>query len=103
MYYNSRNSDRFWVETSGNVTSYELRRRDDDPHVRTDGQPGWGGTSRPYDRDSYIGNPMFVNEPRYNDFFTQPGSIARNRAAQTPEQATICGSGPDIGFLESCF
>jgi hypothetical protein len=103
LYYNSRDSDRFWIETSAATASnYELIRSADG-FVTTGGARGWGGNSRPYDRNSLIGNPLFVDEPRYNDFFTQQGSPARDRAAQTPEQTTICGNGPDIGFLESCF
>jgi hypothetical protein len=102
LYYNSRESERFWVETSAAAPKpYELIRNADG-YATTDGVRGWGGNNRPYDKDSLIDNPLFVNEPRYNDFFTQQGSRARDRAAQTPEQAPICGNSPDIGFLESC-
>ena len=102
LYYNSRDSDEFWVETSAATRApYELVRSADG-FVTTGGVRGWGGNNRPYDKDSLIDNPLFVNEPRYNDFFTQQGSRAPDRAAKTPEQTTICGNGPDIGFLESC-
>jgi hypothetical protein len=61
-----------------------------------------------YDPSSVIGSdPMFVDNPRSNDFFTKTGSPARDRALPEPRMVdlanqTYCGAGPDIGFLESC-
>jgi hypothetical protein len=102
LYYNSRNSNRFRIETmTATSTPYELVRAPDG-FVTTGASRGWGSNNRPYDRTSYIDNPMFINSPRYNDFYTQQGSRARDNAVQSPEQATFCGNGPDIGFLESC-
>jgi hypothetical protein len=102
LYYNSRNSNRFRVDTmTATSTPYEFVRAADG-YVTTGGVRGWGGNNRPYDKASFIDNPMFVNLPRYNDFYTQQGSKARDNAAQTPEQVAVCGNGPDIGFLESC-
>ena len=46
-------------------------------------------------------DPMFVAEPRYNDFYTRAGSPARDVALT--KVPVVCGSGSDIGFLESCF
>jgi hypothetical protein len=57
---------------------------------------------RGYDTTSVIDkDPLFVPVPRYNDFYTLPGSPARDEAAPTGEP--FCFSGLDIGFLESCF
>jgi hypothetical protein len=61
-----------------------------------------------HDTTSVIGkDPMFVDSPRTNDFYTVPGSPARDRALLEPLQVdpangTYCKAGPDIGFLESC-
>jgi len=56
---------------------------------------------------SIVADPMFVDDPRNNDFYTKPGSPARDVAlreplAVDPANSTYCDSGPDIGFLESC-
>ena len=103
LYYNSRNSSRFRIETSPVTPNpYEELIRDSGGFVTTNGARGWGSNNRPYDRNSFIDNPIFINKPRYNDFYTQQGSRARDNATQTPEQSPICGNGPDIGFLESC-
>ena len=55
--------------------------------------------TRGFEKTSYFQNPMFVTNPRYNDFYTQPTSPARNTAIHTT--IPFCGAGPDIGFLES--
>jgi Right handed beta helix region len=64
--------------------------------------------------DSLIGDPKFVADPATNDYFTQPGSPARDAAAPVPasvlDPATYCddpgdpdtNAEPDIGFLETC-
>jgi len=50
-------------------------------------------------------DPMWVADPVTNDYYTQPGSPARDAAApvqaSVSDPATYCGA-PDIGFLESC-
>lgn len=46
-------------------------------------------------------DPLFVSDPRYNDFFTQSGSPARD-AAHPVDDTAFCGAGPDVGFLETC-
>jgi hypothetical protein len=57
---------------------------------------------------SLVGDPMFVDDPAYNDFYTEPGSPAQDHAAAVPvavgDPVTYCrdGNPPDIGFLESC-
>jgi hypothetical protein len=62
--------------------------------------PAWHGQTG-QDQDSRVGDPMFVPDPANNDYYTLPGSPARDRAVPTPG-VTFCGSGPDIGFRESC-
>lgn len=57
-------------------------------------QRGQDGTSR-------ISDPLFVDDPRNNDFFTKSNSPARDRAISLGY--AFCFDGPDIGFLESCF
>jgi hypothetical protein len=57
----------------------------------------WRG--RGFDVHSKVGNPRWVPNPRVNGFYTQDGSPARNAAIRTIY--TFCGTGPDIGFLES--
>jgi hypothetical protein len=58
--------------------------------------------ARGYDSASVIDkDPLFVPNPRHNDFYTLPGSPARDVAAPTGEP--FCFTGLDIGFLESCF
>jgi hypothetical protein len=64
-----------------------------------------------YDKDSFIDeNPQFVANPSNNDYYTEPGSKARNNALPEPlavdpghGPSSYCHMGPDIGFLESCF
>jgi hypothetical protein len=53
------------------------------------------------DPNSVEKDPMLVADPRMNDFFTRPGSPARD-VAHRVDQLPFCGTGPDIGFLESC-
>jgi hypothetical protein len=67
--------------------------------------------------DSKIGDPMFINDPVENDYYTQPGSPARDMArlvppgVNDPTNLPYCDdpadqdeiAQPDIGFLESCF
>ena len=59
----------------------------------------WKAVSQ-QDASTLLANPTFVADPLNNDFFTLPGSLARDRAIATG--TTPCGSGPDVGFLESC-
>jgi hypothetical protein len=65
---------------------------------------------------SVFGDPLYVPDPRSNDYFTQRGSPARDTAAAVPaavaDPRTYCDDPspgetdtnpePDIGFLESC-
>jgi hypothetical protein len=53
-----------------------------------------------YDTDSIFKDPLFIADPRNNDFYTLPNSPARDVAIPIGE--TYCWEGPDIGFLESC-
>ena len=60
-----------------------------------------------HDRTSIFKDPMFVDDPRANDYYTKPGSPARDVALHEPRyvdaaNSTYCHAGPDIGFLESC-
>jgi hypothetical protein len=60
-----------------------------------------------HDRSSIFKDPMFVDDPKANDYFTKPGSPARDVALHEPRyvdaaNSTYCHAGPDIGFLESC-
>jgi len=60
-----------------------------------------------YDRTSVFQDPMFVDDPRNNDYYTKPGSPARDVALHEPlsvdsRNSTYCAEGPDIGFLETC-
>jgi acid phosphatase type 7 len=57
--------------------------------------------------ESIVADPMFVDDPRNNDYHTKPGSPARDVALHEPlavdgANSTYCHEGPDIGFLESC-
>jgi hypothetical protein len=52
------------------------------------------------DATSRSGDPLFVDQPTMNDYYTRPGSPARD-AALNIVGATSCGNGPDIGFRES--
>jgi hypothetical protein len=56
---------------------------------------------------SIVNDPMFVADPRNYDFYTKPGSPARDVALHEPRfvdaaNYEYCHAGPDIGFLESC-
>ncbi len=57
---------------------------------------------------SLIGDPQFVTDPTNSDYYTEPGSPARDRAtplsAAVGDPVTYCldNNPPDIGFLESC-
>ncbi|MDQ3912308.1 MAG: C40 family peptidase [Actinomycetota bacterium] len=60
-----------------------------------------------YDRTSVFKDPMFVDDPRNNDYYTKSGSPARDVALHEPmfvdtANSNYCDAGPDIGFLESC-
>jgi hypothetical protein len=52
------------------------------------------------DGTSVFADPGFVDDPTINDYYTQPGSPARD-AALDIVGAARCGAGPDIGFRES--
>ncbi len=59
------------------------------------------------DASSRVADPLFVADPRANDFYTQPGSPARDAALplSIPApvlQGSVCGAGSDLGLLESC-
>lgn len=59
-----------------------------------------------HDRTSIFKDPLFVDDPRNNDYYTKPGP-ARDVALPEPRfvdaaNYNYCGAGPDIGFLESC-
>jgi hypothetical protein len=50
-------------------------------------------------------DPRIVADPRVNDYFTRPGSPARNTALDNSGQPRPCAGAeapPDIGFKESC-
>jgi hypothetical protein len=73
---------------------------------RTTTLAGWRSATG-QDKSSLVADPRFVSEPRSNDFYTQPGSPARDVALPLSIPATLlsgstCGAGPDLGFLESC-
>ena len=56
---------------------------------------------------SIVADPMFVDDPRNNDFYAKPGSPARDIALREPlsvdpRNSAYCGDGPDIGFLKTC-
>jgi Protein of unknown function (DUF1565) len=60
-----------------------------------------------YDQTSVFKDPMFVANPSKNDYYTEPGSQARDKALHEPlsvdpGHSSYCHMGPDIGFLESC-
>jgi hypothetical protein len=65
----------------------------------------WQATDRDIKRTalprSAWASPKFVPDPTSNDYFTQPGSPARD-AALNNTGSTYCKVRPDIGFLESC-
>jgi len=52
------------------------------------------------DASSRHGDPLFVDDPTMNDYYTRFGSPARD-AALNIVGASYCGAGPDIGFRES--
>jgi hypothetical protein len=67
---------------------------------------GWRSTTG-QDKSSLVGDPLFVSDPLNNDYYTQPGSPARDVALPLVIPATLlsgstCGAGLDLGFLESC-
>lgn len=77
---------------------------------RVDGQrtplEGWRRQTS-QDRASLVADPRFPADPRNQDFVLGPGSPARDRAltlgaASRPLKGSVCGVGPDLGFLESC-
>ncbi|HZH03686.1 MAG TPA: right-handed parallel beta-helix repeat-containing protein [Myxococcaceae bacterium] len=53
------------------------------------------------DGSSQVADPKFVSDPASQDYYTQGGSPARDRAMALAS-STYCGSGQDLGFLESC-
>ncbi|MBA2715210.1 MAG: right-handed parallel beta-helix repeat-containing protein [Rubrobacteraceae bacterium] len=60
-----------------------------------------------YDQSSVFKDPMFVEDPRNNDYYTKSGSPARDVGLHEPmfvdaANSNYCDAGPDIGFLESC-
>ncbi len=63
--------------------------------------PAWRTRTGGQDQNSHRGDPLFVPDPRMNDYYTRTGSPARD-AALNNTGASFCGAGPDIGFLESC-
>jgi hypothetical protein len=63
---------------------------------------------------SLIGSPGFISDPANNDYYTVPGSLARDNASLVPlagGDPVACDdpgepdamAEPDIGFLKSCF
>jgi hypothetical protein len=53
------------------------------------------------DATTVVKDPMFIDDPRTNDFFTKVGSPARDVGMAT--NGSVCFTGPDLGMLESCF
>lgn len=65
-------------------------------------------------RTNFVGDPQFVDNPASNDYYTKPGSPARDAATPVPaslgDPVDYCDDPtdadavhePDIGFLESC-
>ncbi|WP_224240541.1 right-handed parallel beta-helix repeat-containing protein [Hyalangium gracile] len=81
-----------------------------DSVFRVDGRSttlsAWRSATR-QDGSSRMADPLFVSEPRANDFYTLPGSPARDMALPLlipapPLLTGPCGTGLDAGFLESC-
>ncbi|WP_224368496.1 right-handed parallel beta-helix repeat-containing protein [Hyalangium versicolor] len=82
-----------------------------DQVFRVDGRStnlsGWRSATQ-QDGSSIVADPLFVSDPRNNDFYTQPGSPARDVALPLtiPSPPLLsgqtCGTGLDLGFLESC-
>ena len=52
------------------------------------------------DSTSIRENPLWIDQPTLNDYYTQAGSPARDTALPLPG-GSFCGTGPDIGFRES--
>ncbi len=73
-------------------------------NIRDTGKNGtlatWRGASG-QDGTSQVADPLFPTDPRVSDYFTAPGSPARDTALPL-QTATYCGSGQDLGFVESC-
>jgi hypothetical protein len=64
---------------------------------------GWRA-NRDSSRDAalVVADPRFVTDPMSNDYYTRPGSPARDGGLRTNEATNSwCGSALDIGFLES--
>ncbi len=53
------------------------------------------------DLTSQVADPLFAADPRAADYYTAPGSPARDIALPL-QSSTYCGAGQDVGFLESC-
>lgn len=93
-------SDRNLVYQSGTDTVYRL-----DGHSVT--LSSWRSSTK-QDGSSIVADPLFVTDPISNDFYTKPGSPARDVAlpltiASPPLlSGQVCGAGLDLGFLESC-
>lgn len=50
-----------------------------------------------------VADPLFVEDPLNWDYFTRSGSPARNAGdPRLPGNVEFCGTGPDLGMLESC-
>ncbi len=63
---------------------------------------GWRRRSK-QDALTQVADPRFVEDPLNYDFYTRPGSPARNAGdPRVPGVSRFCGAGPDLGFLESC-
>jgi hypothetical protein len=61
---------------------------------------GWRSATG-QDITSQNADPLFIPDPRLNDYYTRLGSPARDQALNSVG-GSFCGNGPDIGFLESC-
>jgi hypothetical protein len=80
------------------------------PNLTSDRNLFWNAplpTGWRYDQTSVFKDPMFVDDPKNNDYYTKAGSPARDVALHEPRfvdaaNFNYCDAGPDIGFLESC-